>query len=332
MPFFKRNPGAFQGSLKRRGYFEGWYLRHTSRDGGINMAFIPGLSLHEGDRHAFVQVIDGNSGRTWYFRYPAEDFHADKGSFHVRIGDNRFSLDGITAHLESPDGSGDKFAAHIRYSRHILYPRRLWRPGIMGPYSFVPFMECSHDVLSLDHGLQGSITRNGIPGDLTGGRGYIEKDWGTSFPGEWIWLQCHHFKPRDASFLLSLARIPWRGRTFTGLIAYLYSGGKFRLWATYNSGTCRHLSLTDKTLQGSLVRKGETLDFEAEWRTTGRLKAPRQGRMDRIIRESVNSAVSLRYRGREDKVPLDLEGRWAGLEISLNDKSTILPAGDCRSR
>ncbi len=58
------------------------------------------------------------------------------------------------------------------------------------------------------------LTINGEPMDLTGGRGYIEKDWGTSFPSAWIWMQCNTFDTPDTSFMLSYARIPWMGSHF----------------------------------------------------------------------------------------------------------------------
>lgn len=39
------------------------------------------------------------------------------------------------------------------------WPVTLANPGVMGPYSFVPFMECNHGILSMDHALP-RVTRN----------------------------------------------------------------------------------------------------------------------------------------------------------------------------
>ena len=52
-------PWAFQGSLRRRDYFEGWYFKHVSADLTQVWSFIPGISLSKGKRHAFIQVING---------------------------------------------------------------------------------------------------------------------------------------------------------------------------------------------------------------------------------------------------------------------------------
>ena len=35
------------------------------------------------------------------------------------------------------------------------YPGTIFSPGIMGWYSFVPFMECKHGIVSINHDLTG---------------------------------------------------------------------------------------------------------------------------------------------------------------------------------
>jgi hypothetical protein len=52
----------------------------------------------------------------------------------------------------------------------------------MGWYSFIPFMECKHGIVSANHKIKGKITVNNQIIDFDEGQGYIEKDWGTSFP------------------------------------------------------------------------------------------------------------------------------------------------------
>ena len=50
----------FQGKNKKRRYFEGWYFKVVSPDEQHALAFIPGISMGEnGERHSFVQVMDG---------------------------------------------------------------------------------------------------------------------------------------------------------------------------------------------------------------------------------------------------------------------------------
>ena len=72
-----------------------------------------------------------------------------------------------------------------------------------------------------------------------GGSRYLEKDWGTTFPPRWLWLQCNVFKQGareaseaerrggSASLLLSIAELPLPTpqlplTSFEGLLALLW--------------------------------------------------------------------------------------------------------------
>lgn len=46
----------------------------------------------------------------------------------------------------------------------------------MGPFSFVPFMEYYHGILSMDHNIEGSLEHNGKIISFDQGKGYMEKD------------------------------------------------------------------------------------------------------------------------------------------------------------
>jgi len=68
----------------------------------------------------------------------------------------------------------------------------------MGWYTWVPRMDCYHGLFSFSDSLQGTLTLKGKVMDFFGGRGYIEKDWGQSFPAAWVWLQNNYLL--DLSF------------------------------------------------------------------------------------------------------------------------------------
>ncbi len=46
---FKRiwNPSWFEENRQKKNYFEGWYFKSVSENGGHSMAFIPGISIME---------------------------------------------------------------------------------------------------------------------------------------------------------------------------------------------------------------------------------------------------------------------------------------------
>ena len=88
MPSNPWGPDAYKGSRRKRRYFEGWYFKQVSADFSEPWSFIPGIAKGEekGEGYAFVQAIDGRSGRTWWFEYPLEAFEASKRDMDIRVG------------------------------------------------------------------------------------------------------------------------------------------------------------------------------------------------------------------------------------------------------
>ncbi|MBI9095756.1 MAG: hypothetical protein JEY71_12845 [Sphaerochaeta sp.] len=80
--------------------------------------------------------------------------------FSVTIGGNHFSIDRISVDLSFEDLS---LKAEVLNHNPTPFPVTLTSPGIMGWFSYVPFMECNHGVVSTHHGLQGTVEINGKP-------------------------------------------------------------------------------------------------------------------------------------------------------------------------
>ena len=102
----------------------------------------------------------------------------------------------------------------------------------MGWYAFIPFMECYHGVVSANHYTEGYANYKGQKINFNGGKGYIEKDRGISFPESWIWLQANTFADRDVSFFFSVAKIPWLGSSFPGFLCFVYINGNYYRFMT----------------------------------------------------------------------------------------------------
>lgn len=100
------HPERFHGDLFRPPFFEGWYFKLVTADQSRAFAIIPGLSISkdESGSHAFIQVLDGNTGEVHVARYPVSSFRNDPKRFNIAIGENHFSLDGISIHLNGLDG------------------------------------------------------------------------------------------------------------------------------------------------------------------------------------------------------------------------------------
>lgn len=305
-------PEAFQGNLKANRYFEGWYLKQVSVNRDAVYSFIPGISLAGKESHAFIQVINGLIGQTQYLKYPLSSFSARKDRFEVTIGKNRFGRHGLFLDI---DEVGTKITGELSFADSISYPASPFAPGIMGWYSYVPFMECFHGVVSITHRVMGSLMINNESVNFSDGFGYIEKDWGRSFPDGWIWLQCNSFNIPGSSIMLSLARIPWLGHWFLGFLGFLYHEGTLRPFATWNGSKIQRVDRHDDGISLVVTGNNLTLQVTAQSKTDGVLRAPTSGVMDRRIKESLDASMSVKLMDKSGALLVDLNGTHAGLEV-----------------
>jgi hypothetical protein len=309
-------PAMYHGHGKSRGFFEGWYFKFVDAAEQHVHAVIPGVFLGK-DRstsHAFVQVLDGLSGRSTYQRYALDQFAASDREFDLRVGPNRFRIDGFSLDLADPDRS---LRGELRFDGIIPWPVTAFSPGIMGPYAFAPFMECYHGVLGFDHVVRGSLVMNGEPVKFDGGRGYIEKDWGQAFPQAWIWGQSNHFAQPGTSITLSVATVPWLGSSFRGFIIGLWHNRKLYRFTKYNASKITSLRLTDTRVVLCVVNRSYRLEIEAMRSEGGLLHAPYRSDMLQRVTESLTAAIAVRLiELKDERAVFEGTGRHAGLEIN----------------
>jgi tocopherol cyclase len=281
------NPDIYHGWGKKRSYFEGWYFKAVNSDSNKIFAIIPGVSFSkEGESHSFIQVLDGISLKSEYFKFEINDFRARSDRFELEIGNNLFRDNFISLNLPG-------FSGELMFENLQRWPGRWYSPGIMGPYTFVPFMECYHGIVSMDHSIRGIIMTNAGLVDFEGGRGYIEKDWGRSFPEAYIWLQSNHFKDSASSIKVSIARIPWLGSSFTGFIAGLLHDGRLYEFTSYNSSKLEMLNVSSEEISIVFSNRKVRIRLKAERDKPTLLSSPVSGGMYGHISESMKSLISI---------------------------------------
>jgi hypothetical protein len=332
------DPIAFQGSLEAEHYFEGWYYKLVDLSERHKLALIPGVSLDvaEGTSHAFLQIIDGATARTHYLEYPIDAFRPAEGKFAVELGGNAFTADQIRLDIDRDDL---RLEGELELGELVPYPSRLTAPGIMGWYGFVPFMECYHGLVSMNHRIRGELRIDGESIDFTGGRGYTEKDWGTSFPSAYVWMQTNHFD-RPISLMASVANIPWLGRSFTGFVTCLWYEGELHLFATYTGAKLSDLEIRDDEVRFGVrdrrfrleVRASRDRGQEPSDQGDGLLRSPKMGAMKGRIAETLTATVELRLFERRrwprrDRLLFHGVGRSAGLEIEAAAEALIKGLG-----
>lgn len=259
-----------------KNYFEGLYFKQQT--GERAFAFIPAVHTDINGSSASLQVVCEN--KAYSVTFPIESVEMRRKDAYFAIGNNRFSLDGISldVHDDEVDLTGD------------LIFSKLMRPkyDIMGPFALIPFMECRHSVFSIKHEVSGTLMLNDKLLSFHNGLGYIEGDRGHSFPKRYLWSQCLH---DDISLMLSAADIPLFGASFTGIIGIISVAGREYRISTYLGA--RPVFIGSGT---AIVRQGDyTFAVELKEGASELLSAPVQGGMTRLIRESIKSRVHYRF-------------------------------------
>lgn len=266
-------------------YFCGWYYRSQSAE--QTLAVIPSVHRTGNDRFCAIQVITDRD--TFYARFPHSAFHAE--GRRIWLENNVFSPEGIRLDIRRP---GLEITGSLAFG-----PFTPLGYDIMGPFRYVPFLQCRHRVYSMHHSVNGSIRVNGESFVFRDATGYLEGDRGRSFPKEYAWV--YGRLPRGA-LMLSVAHIPLAGLHFTGIIgAVLLDGKEYRL-ATYLGA--RAISLRGGELRISQGRQRLTIRLPTQ--TGHPLRAPVEGAMSRTVRETPSGPIFCRF---EDHGTLLLDTR-----------------------
>ncbi len=258
----------------QKDYFKGWYFKCSNDTQTI--AFIPAFHRTEHRETASLQIITDDAA----FNLTFASLKFQEKPLAVRIGDNVFTEKGIRLNIRT-----DKLTAHgtLRFGKHspLHY-------DIMGPFQFVPFMQCRHSVFSMAHRVDGQLTINGQVYHFQNGLGYIEGDCGTSFPERYIWTQCSF---PSGSLMLSVADIPLYGLHFTGIIGVVMLNGKEHRIATYLSAKVQHIGKNTVTVrQDDYVLTAKLLE-----KNSHPLLAPDHGNMSRTIHENASCKACYRF-------------------------------------
>lgn len=309
-------PEIYQGFRQTSHYFEGWYFKHVSADGLHSFACIPGVSLSKKDPHAFVQVFLAEHGnepklKTYYIRYPLDAFKPQKDAFDVWVGPNHFTSTFIALDLHDDDLD---LSGMLTYEGLTPLNKGFLNPSIMGPFAYAPKMECYHGIVSLDHRIKGVLHYGNTQLDFQHGKGYIEKDWGRSFPENYVWIHANHFERDRVSFFFSYAKIPYLGLRFQGLICHLYLDGKHIRFATYNGAKVKREVIGKNDVNYDIKRGSLRLKIEANIDRVVDLPSPKNGTMDHVIKEGLSGTVAITLT-RGKTVLFEGTSTTAGIEI-----------------
>ncbi len=287
------NPDYYHGEKKRKNFFEGWYYKIVDKDGKYSFAFIPGIIKGKfiEDGHSFIQVIDGANKKSYYIKFTKDNFKAQKNNFDIEIGHNQFTLRDLKLNYCDEE-------IHMIGNLHFIditkWPDTLLNPGSMGFYNYLFFMECYSQVCCLNGEIVGKLLINNKEIDFSGGKVYIEKNWGKSFPSSYIWVQSNFFPQKNIALTLSIGKIPMKLFSFTGFLAAF----KFEK-NIYKFSSINHSKIDLEIYRNNIIVKLEKDDkmLVVETRCNDNefitVNGPKKGKLNIEVNESITSNVKV---------------------------------------
>lgn len=287
---------CFQGNKMKKNYFEGWYYKMVTADKKVKMAVIVGICTRE-HPHAFIQMIETVTGQSYYFPYDLDAIIFQDEPFSIQIDDNYFSKDQLILNLHNDTMD---FRCNLFFSELTPLKKTWFAPTIMGPFSYFP-MKCAHGIMSMHHYIDGSAILNGKEIDFEDGYGYSEKDYGTSFPKQYLWAQSNTLKKesrdfRKVSVMLAIADVPFGLIDFRGFLCVLQINHKQYRFTTYNHSKLTYRRKKHGVIMVELKRGNDCLTMHLKPGTSYALKAPIEGAMKENINESLDGVISIVFK------------------------------------
>lgn len=263
-----------------------------------------------GVQTAFLQWIESD-GSSHFFTYPNEEFYASDSEFDVRIGPNRFSKDQITIDLHN---RGVLFSAKLQMESSPLFGEHYHPLNVMGLLSKAPFLPCYHHIIQMGAKAEGSVRWKGEQRTLNSSVVYIEKDWGTSFPKRWNWLQSLKFENYSGSLSAVTSVVPFFGVPVPAGMAAIELDKQRFFWSSAWGHSWKS-SWKDHKLELSFKNSKHSLHLSIQANGHAPLIAPVQGEMKRTINESLNGVIDLKIRDKRGNTILADRALQSGVEV-----------------
>lgn len=262
--------------------FEGFYFKTALVD-GTTLVIICGFAKSKVKSHAFIQVSSQLS-KTFYFEYPLSSLKTSKETFNFSVGKNTFTQQGIDIKEEDCE-------INLSFSNFELWNRSFFNPSIMGALTFVPFVECKHDIISPYLEVNGEAKLKSKTLKFQDNSGYIDKNWGTSFPKDYFWGHISSFKNPTVSVQFAKAKPKWLLWKIPVHIGFLRMNGEIHLFKSWKKGKIKLINVGQEQIHLQNNQYKIELKFDKGYPLN--LRAPLNGKLDYTILERAGIATSV---------------------------------------
>ena len=298
--------------MKQKKGFETWYFNLVNKTQTLILEFI--VSFYKDEIHQEVHLtIDSNEKKyRRKIKFKEEQFSTSKTS--VQIGASQLGSEGMILQIEEDELD---IKGEVRFAEQITLKQSAMHSGLMGPFKYLPFLHSYHEVIALTHTLAGEICINGEVIDFTGGKGYIDKEWGKAYPNVWIWAQCNQFKQSDMAMMLGVMRHQLFLDYQTSFVVPIYYQGQLEVFANYNGGHIAKLYRYKGYIHIVITQKNKLLDLKIYGQDEVDLAMSRNAHMIKDVYNCMNAKIEVKLT-QNGMVLLEKTGYDVQLEIGGN--------------
>ena len=294
--------------LNKKDAFEGWFTKIDDQKNGLMLSIIWGYSTNENNKHAFIQFQDNLRYTTTYVSYPIDELKWEDDPFVLKIGKNELSEKGIILDFIK---DGIPVKGEFSFGKFTKIKQTLLKPNIMGWLTFFP-NECNHSIISMDHKVNGNIQIGDQSWKIIDADSYIEKDWGTGFPKEYVWVQANDWK--NSSVVFSYATVPALGMYFKGFFLILHHEGKEYRFTSIEGSKITDFHVSTDSFSATIEKKGIRIKLKAKQFNPVLLAAPQKGEMKSKIKESLDGNIELTLE-LENQKPIKISSKRASIDV-----------------
>lgn len=294
--------------VDKKDSFEGWFCKIDDKKNNLLFSVIWGYSTHATTRHAFIQFQNGLSHSTEYISFPIEELLFEQDPFTLHIGNNMLSLHHMKLDLCI---KGEVVRGMFTFQRLTPIKQSFLKPNIMGILTYLP-NECNHSIVSMDHKVSGWLQLGEQSFLIENAKGYMEKDWGTGFPKEYVWVQANDFS--ESSVVFSYATIPVLGRFAKGFLVVLIHQGQEYRFTSVEGGRIHNFQVGKDYFSCDLKKGDMLIHLAAKQLNPVELASPVHGEMKNYIKESLDGEMMIRVY-KKGNVIIELSTTRASIDV-----------------
>ena len=142
----------------------------------------------------------------------------------------------------------------------------------------------------------------------------MEKDWGTGFPEEYVWLQDNSWQ--GSSVVFSYASVPMLGKHRKGFFLLLHHNGIEYRFSSIEGSKMLDFKATAEAFEATIKKGKLVLNLKAEQLNPVELASPNSGEMKGRIKESLDGRIKLTLDEKNIRA-VELESERASIDIHL---------------